>query len=79
MQKVNVHKVATLLLTIFNFSDWWTEVKLPKHVYDNEEMLKGSLVIIDECEFRKVFKDYINEMDKKMEQILDEKLDSPYN
>lgn len=59
--------------------NWWTEVKLPKRIYDDEEMLKVSLVIIDEREFRKVFKDYINEMNEKMEQILDEKLDSPDN
>lgn len=59
--------------------DWWTEVKLPKSIYDNEEILKGSLVIIDGREFRKVFKDYVNEMNVKMEQILDEKLDSPDN
>lgn len=56
---------------------WWTEVKFPKRIYDDDDMLKGCIVIIEENEFRNAFKEFITEVSKAAEDILDNKLDSP--
>ena len=59
--------------------DWWTQVTIPRSVYDNAEKLSKRINIITEQEFRNKFDETIKQMVNFNKDILDNKYDSPCN
>ena len=59
--------------------DWWTEVIIPRSIYDNAEKLSKRINIITEQEFRDKFDETIKQMVHFNKEILDHKYDSPCN
>ena len=59
--------------------DWWTEVIIPRSIYDNAEKLSKRINIITEQEFRDKFDETIKQMAHFNKEILDHKYDSPCN
>ena len=59
--------------------DWWTEVIIPRSIYDNAEKLSKRINIITEQEFRDKSDETIKQMVHFNKEILDHKYDSPCN
>lgn len=59
--------------------DRWTQVTIPRSVYDNAEKLSKRINIITEQEFRDKFDETIRQMVNFNKDILDNKYDSPCN
>lgn len=59
--------------------DWWTEVTIPRSIYNNAEKLSKRINIITEQEFRDKFDETIKQMVHFTKEILDHKYDSPCN
>ena len=57
--------------------DWWTEVIIPRSIYDNAEKLSKRINIITEQEFRDKFDEAVKQMVHFNKEILDNKYDSP--
>ena len=57
--------------------DWWTEVIIPRSIYDNAEKLSKRISFITEQEFRDKFDEAVKQMVHFNKEILDNKYDSP--